>query len=128
MSQNPMFGAVDSVLNKSQDTALHVLAYLFLRMSMYDKAGRVFKAISKLASKETPCIYAHAGLAAIALEKKEGKEANKHIRIVMDNIALSSRNAAFYLMQAKAFWLEERFDEAKSALESYVYLVAEKSK
>lgn len=122
-----MLGKNEAVLDKRQKTSLHVLGYLFLRMGLWDKAERTFTALVAL-SKDSPCSLSYAALAAIALEKKDGKKAVQFLHIAMQDLAISSRNAGFHLMRAKALWLEERHDEAKLALNEYLYIAESASK
>lgn len=115
-----------SELNKNQRTSLQVLGYLFLRMELWDKAEHTFNALIALHSKGNPCSLSHAALASIALEKKDGKNAMQHLHIAMKNLAISSKNATFHLMKAKALWFEERHDEAKLAIDEYLYIMGNK--
>ena len=115
-------------LTKNQNTSLQVLGYLFFRMGLWDKAEHTFNALISLNSNEGSCPLSHAALAAIALERKNGSSAMQHLESAMKNVPISSKNAAFHLMRAKALWLEERNDEAKLAIEEYIYIIGSNKK
>ena len=115
-----------SGLTQNQNKSLHVLGYLFLRMGLWDKAEHTFNTLIALRPKGNPCSLSHAALAAIFLEKKDGENAMQHLHIAMKDLAISSKNATFHLMKAKALWLEERHDEAKLAIDEYLYIMGNK--
>ena len=111
------------MLDKNQKLSLEVLAYLYLRMNLWDKAKRTYKALIAQAKGKgiNPKVY--IALASIALEENNGKEALKCLTNATNNMTVSSKNAVIFLMKAKALWLEDRKDEAKNAVYEYLYLV-----
>ena len=109
-------------LTKEQRRTLHVLAYMMLRMGQQARAGRIYAALAALAPQTEPDRQALAGLAALAIEAGQGAKALEYLRVVMGGRALSSRHAVFHLMKAQALWLEGRREEARAALDEYLFL------
>lgn len=110
------------VLKERQKRALHVLAYMMLRMGQEERAGRIYDALAGLASPENPDRLALAGTAAVAISEGRGAKALEALRGAMGGAALSSRQAVLHLMKAQAFWLEGRKEEARAALDEYLFL------
>ena len=106
-----------ATLKDDQRRALHVLAYMMLRMGRMDRAGRIYAALAALASPSDPDRLALAGTAAVAVSEGNGALALEALRGAMSGAALSSRQAVLYLMKAQAYWLEGRKEEARSALD-----------
>ena len=110
-------------LTKDERTTLSVLAFLFYRMGLEDRARRVYEALAELSEAGTADRrFACAGLAAVAIESGDGPEALVRIREALSGGPLSSRDAALHLLQAQAFWLEGRQDEARAARDEYLRL------
>ena len=112
-----------SVLKERQRRALHVLAYMMLRMGQEERAGRIYAALASLASTDSPDRLALAGTAAVAISEGRGAKALEALRGAMGGSPLSSRQAVLHLMKAQAFWLEGRKEEARAALDEYLFLV-----
>ena len=110
------------VLKENQKKTLHVLAYMMLRMGQEERAGRIYAALAGLASREHPDRLALAGMAAVAISEGRRAEALEHLRAAMSGAHLSSRQAVLHLMKAQAFWLEGRREEARAALDEYLFL------
>lgn len=110
------------VLKENQKKTLHVLAYMMLRMGQEERAGCIYAALAGLASREHPDRLALAGMAAVAISEGRGAEALEHLRAAMSGAHLSSRQAVLHLMKAQAFWLEGRREEARAALDEYLFL------
>ena len=79
-------------LTQEQRNTLSILGYLYYRMGRLDNAATVFAALDKLAP--------------------EG----------MDAQTLSTRHAALHLLRARALWQQGRKDEARAAVNEYLYL------
>lgn len=109
-------------LREQQRKALHVLAYMMLRMGQQDRAGRIYAALAALAPQNAPDRLALAGLAAVAISAGDGAGALEALRSAMSGAALSSRQAVLHLMKAQAFWLEGRREEARASLDEYLFL------
>ncbi|WP_294446098.1 hypothetical protein [uncultured Mailhella sp.] len=112
-----------AALRESQRRALHVLAYMMLRMGQEDRAARIYAALASLATPENPDRLALAGTAAVAISEGRGAKALEALRGAMGGAPLSSRQAVLHLMKAQAFWLEGRKEEARAALDEYLFLV-----
>ncbi len=110
-------------LDRQQRRTLHVLAYMMLRMGQEARAGRIYAALAALAPQNEPDRLALAGLAALAIEEGQGSKALEYLRGAMGGRVLSSRHAVLHLMRAQAFWLEGRREEARAALDEYLFLV-----
>ena len=79
-------------LTQEQRNTLSILGYLYYRMGRLDNAATVFAALDKLAP--------------------EG----------MDAISRRARHAALHLLRARALWQQGRKDEARAAVNEYLYL------
>ena len=110
-------------LKENQRRSLHVLAYMMLRMGQEERAARIYAALEALAPQEAPDRQALAGAAAVAIRAGNGAKALESLRKAMNGATLSSRNAVLHLMKAQAFWLEGRREEARAALDEYLFLV-----
>ena len=111
-----------ALLKENQKKALHVLAYMMLRMGQEKRAERIYAALVRLASPESPDRLVLAGTAAVAISEGEGAKALEALRGAMSGGPLSSRQAVLHLMKAQAFWLEGRKEEARAALDEYLFL------
>jgi hypothetical protein len=111
-----------AALNQEQRQTLHVLAFMFFRMGLMERAGRIYDGLRALSSPGQPDRLALAGLAAIALEKGDGATALGFLRQILGAGALPSRQAVFLLLKAQALWLEGRKEESRAALDEYLFL------
>ena len=109
-------------LREQQRKALHVLAYMMLRMGQQDRAGRIYAALAALAPQNAPDRLALAGLAAVAISAGDGAGALEGVGSARSGAALASRPAVLHLMKAQAFWLEGRKEEARASLDEYLFL------
>lgn len=109
-------------LKENQKKTLHVLAYMMLRMGQENRAGRIYAALAALAPREHPDRLALAGMAAVAISEGKGAAALEALRGAMSGAHLSSRQTVLHLMKAQAFWLEGRKEEARAALDEYLFL------
>ena len=113
----------DIELTKDERTALSVLAFLFFRMGMDDRARRVYEALAELSEPGTgDRRFAKAGVAAVAVESGDGEGALAALREAMAGGALSTKDASLYLLKARALWLLDRKTEAQSARDQFLYL------
>ena len=111
----------DVELTKDERTALSVLAFLFFRMGMDDRARRVYEALAELSKPGTgDRRFAKAGIAAVAVEG-----ALAALREAMAGGALSTKDASLYLLKARALWLLDRKTEAESARDQFLYLTGQ---
>ncbi|WP_418764235.1 hypothetical protein [Mailhella sp.] len=110
-------------LKENQRRTLHVLAYMMLRMGQRERAERIYAALEALAPQSHPDRLALAGAAAVAISAGNGAKALEYLRGAMSGGPLSSRRTALYLMKAQALWLEGRKEEARAALDEYLFLV-----
>ncbi len=114
------------MLGADQKQALHVLAYMLYRMGQEERAGRLYRGLLALSGSSRPDKLACAGLAAIDIGRGDGASALAHLRPVLSNVVLSSRQAVFLFMKAQALWLERRETEARAALNEYLFLASGK--
>lgn len=116
----------DVELTKDERTALSVLAFLFFRMGMDDRARRVYEALAELSEPGTgDRRFAKAGVAAVAVESGDGEGALAALREAMAGSALSTKDASLYLLKARALWLLDRKTEAASARDQFLYLTGQ---
>ena len=114
------------MLGSDQKQTLHVLAYMLYRMGQEERAERLYRGLLALSETGQPDRLAKAGLAAIAIGRGDGASALEHLRPVLNNAVLSSRQAVFLFMKAQALWLEKREPEARAALNEYLFLASGK--
>ena len=105
-------------LTQEQRNTLSILGYLYYRMGRLDNAATVFAALDKLA----PEGRAAATLAAIETDRGNAEKALQLLHRVMDGQTLSTRHAALHLLRARALWQQGRKDEARAAVNEYLYL------
>lgn len=116
----------DIELTKDERTALSVLAFLFFRMGMDERARRVYEALAELSEPGTgDRRFAKAGVAAVAVESGDGEGALAALREAMAGGALSTKDASLYLLKARALWLLDRKTEAASARDQFLYLTGQ---
>lgn len=116
----------DVELTKDERTALSVLAFLFFRMGMDDRARRVYEALAELSKPGTgDRRFAKAGIAAVAVESGDGEGALAALREAMAGGALSTKDASLYLLKARALWLLDRKTEAESVRDQFLYLTGQ---
>ena len=116
----------DVELTKDERTALSVLAFLFFRMGMDDRARRVYEALAELSKPGTgDRRFAKAGIAAVAVESVDGEGALAALREAMAGGALSTKDASLYLLKARALWLLDRKTEAESVRDQFLYLTGQ---
>ena len=111
-------------LTQEQRNTLSILGYLYYRMGRLDNAATVLAALDKLAPEGMDAISrrAAATLAAIETERGNGEKALLLLHRVMDGRTFSTRHAALHLLRARALWQQGRKDEARAAVNEYLYL------
>lgn len=112
-----MAGGESSPLSGEQRRALQVLGYLFLRMGHFARAKKLFAALLALDSGD---VWTRRALAAAHLATGDGAAALEQLDLSMPGGPLPSRDAALYLLKARALWLAGRADEAKNAVNAYL--------
>ena len=113
----------DVELTRDEKTTLSVLAFLFFRMGMEERALRVYEALAELSEPGSPDRrFARAGAAAVSVEAGNGEAALAALREAMKGSALSTKDASLYLLKARALWLLGRREEAQAARDEYLYL------
>ena len=117
---------MEKELTAEEKKALHVLAYMMLRMGQEERAGHIYAALAALSPQGVPDRLALAGMAASALQRGDGAAALESLRGAMDGVPLSSRQAALLLMKAQALWLEGRKEEARSVRDEFLFLAGKR--
>ena len=113
-------------ISTEERKTLSVLAFLFFRMGMEDRAKRVYAALAELSEPASSDYrFAMSGLAAVAVEMGDGQEALAHVKEAMKGAPLSSREVTLHLLKAQALWLQDRKEEAQVARDEYLYLSGE---
>ena len=107
-------------LTQEQRNTLSILGYLYYRMGRLDNAATVFAALDKLAPEGMDAISrrAAATLAAIETDRGNAEKALQLLHRVMDGQTLST----LHLLRARALWQQGRKDEARAAVNEYLYL------
>ncbi|MBO5658642.1 MAG: hypothetical protein J6S08_04320 [Duodenibacillus sp.] len=112
----------DLITDQERKT-LSVLAFLFYRMGMEERAKRVYAALAELSEPgSSDYRFAMAGLAAVAVELGDGDEAFARVKEAMKGGPLSSRDVTLHLIKGQALWLQGRKEEAQAARDEYLYL------
>lgn len=113
-------------LSPEQRTTLSVLGYLYYRMGRFDSAAAVFSALTTQAPDPADAVTrrSFATLAAIETERGNGEKALQCLHRALDGQNLSTRNAALHLLRARALWQQGRKDEARAAVNDYLYLAS----
>lgn len=120
---------VSEEITRDERKTLSVLAFLLFRMGQEARAKRIYEAIAELSEPgSADWRLARAGVAAIAVETGDGTTALAALRDAMKGASLSTRDAALWLLKARALWMQGRREEAKAARDEFLYLTGEASK
>lgn len=119
------------MLTQDQRTSLAVLGYLQYRMGRFDAARRIYGALLAVhpddAGPDRLFRQAHTALAAIALEEGKAEGALRHLNMIPDDDVPSTRDAASLLLRARALWALGREDEARNAVQKYMFFCGNRS-
>ena len=108
-------------LTEDEKKTLSVLAFLFFRMGMEDRARRFYETIAELSTPGTPDVrFAKAGLAAAALEAGDAETALREVREALAGGPLSPRDATLHWLRSRALWALGRKEEARAARETFL--------
>lgn len=108
-------------LTEDEKKTLSVLAFLFFRMGMEDRARRFYETIAELSTPGTPDFrFAKAGLAAAALEAGDAETALREVREALAGGPLSTRDATLHWLRSRALWALGRKEEARDARETFL--------
>lgn len=108
-------------LTEDEKKTLSVLAFLFFRMGMEDRARRFYETIAELSAPGTPDFrFAKAGLAAAVLEAGDAETALREVREALAGGPLSSRDATLHWLRSRALWALGRKEEARAARETFL--------
>lgn len=108
-------------LTEDEKKTLSVLAFLFFRMGMEDRARRFYETIAELSTPGTPDFrFAKAGLAAAALEAGDAETALREVREALASGPLSTRDATLHWLRSRALWALGRKEEARAARETFL--------
>ena len=108
-------------LTEDEKKTLSVLAFLFFRLGMEDRARRFYETIAELSAPGTPDFrFAKAGLAAAALEAGDAETALKEMRDALAGGPLSTRDATLHWLRSRALWALGRKEEARAARETFL--------
>jgi len=111
------------IITENEKKTLSVLAFLLFRMGMQERAGRVYEAIAELSEVGSADYrFAQAGVASVAVELGDGAKALSAVREAIKGAPVSSAEAALYLIQAQALWLQGRKEEASASRDEFLYL------
>ena len=109
------------ILTEDEKKTLSVLAFLFFRLGMEDRARRFYETIAELSAPGTPDFrVAKAGLAAAALEAGDAETALREVREALAGGPLSTRDATLHWLRSRALWALGRKEEARAARETFL--------
>ena len=113
------------MLTQEQRTTLSVLGYLHYRMGRHASARRIYASLlaawPKEAAPDALYIQASLALASIAVEDGRGEVALRYLQSLPEPTAV--REAPALLLRAQALWLLDRHDEARNAIQKYMFLL-----
>ncbi len=108
-------------LTEDEKKTLSVLAFLFFRLGMENRARRFYETIAELSAPGTPDFrFAKAGLAAAALEAGDAETALREVREALAGGPLSTRDATLHWLRSRALWALGRKEEARAARETFL--------
>lgn len=106
-------------LSKDQYRAVCVLGFLYLRMGLCERAMIVFRALLALNPDDN---WARRNLAFVALDQGKSSDALRLLDEVFEKNVLSTKDAPFLLLRARALWAQDRKAEARAAIDEYFHL------
>ena len=113
------------MLTQEQRTTLSVLGYLYYRMGRHASARRIYASLLAAWPKEVapdPLYFqASMALASIAVEDSRGEVALRYLQSIPE--PETAGEAPVLLLRAQALWLLERHDEARNAIQKYMFLL-----
>lgn len=108
-------------LTEDEKKTLSVLAFLFFRLGMEERARRFYETIAELSTPGTPDFrFAKARLAAAALEAGDAETALREVREALAGGPLSTRDATLHWLRSRALWALGRKEEARAARETFL--------
>lgn len=110
------------MLNIDEQKSLHILGYLYYRMSLYEKAEKILKSLLVMTENNPYDKSIFALTASLAIMQKNGAQALEYLQNLFDGSVFVGRQACYYLLKAQALYLEGRRDEAKDTLDKYLLL------
>lgn len=114
---------IDTPLTDNEKKTLSVLAFLFFRMGMEERARRFYEVLAELSSEgSSDRRFALAGLAAVSLESGDAESALRNIREAISMGPISTRDATMYLLLSRSLWALDRKDEALVARDEFLRL------
>lgn len=113
-----------AALTRDETDSLLVLVHLYMRLGDLDTAKLILKNIQQVRPDERQVLKY---LAAVALEQDNPEKTLFHLAPLLRDAALSTRDAALLLMQARALWLLGREAESRNATAEYLTITGESS-
>lgn len=104
--------------------ALSVLAFMYFRMGLAEKAARIYRVLAEEGSAADQR-RAQAGLAAASFESGNLAGALTALNEALRSGALASGDAPLYLLKAQILWAQGRTEEAQAARDEYLSLSGE---
>lgn len=114
-------------LELEQRRTLHVLAFLFYRMGLFERAGRVYAVLARPAADGSADARARIGRAACLLALGDPDGALRLINAACAGRVLSTAEAPLLLMKAQALHAQGRAEESAAARDAYMRLAGERS-
>lgn len=110
------------MLTLEEQKSLHILAYLYYRMGLYDKAEKLLKSLLIMTDNAPYEKSIFALCATLGILQKNGAEALEYLQNIFDGSVFTGKKTVYYLLKAQALYLENRQDEAKDMLDMYLLL------
>jgi predicted Zn-dependent protease len=109
-------------LTRNERDSLFFLVYLYLRIGNIRDAELILENLKQFMPEE-PRTARY--LAAIALEKEDGRKALAHLKDCLDRSEIKSEDAPLLLMQARALWLLGQETESRRVLSEYLIMTGD---
>lgn len=111
-------------LSNNQLRSLQAYGYLLLRMGLYERAQRLFHALSAIDPEDR---WALRNLAYTSLVTGNAQAALDYLRRAIGQGPLPSDDAVLHLLKAQALWRLERKDEAQNSVDTYLAMTGKQN-
>lgn len=114
-------GAGKTTLTGNQMRSLQAYGYLLLRMGLFERAQRLFRALGALDPDDR---WVLRNLAYTSLLTGNPQAALDYLRRAIGQAPLPSDDAVLHLLKAQALWRLERKDEAQNSVNTYLAMTS----
>lgn len=108
-----------ATLTQDERDSLFYLVYLYMRIGKTGDARLILESLQQYCPEEK---RTGKYLAALALEKEDGKKALNYLKPYLDRSEIKSEDMPVLLMQAKALWITGQTEESQSVFNEYLMM------